>query len=78
MDLPSEKTDYVSKQFKCFIPEKVVKENSSILHPATATGSVVEVKKVDGFVKFIMGQSTLVLNQETRMINFQSSIIFWM
>ena len=75
MNLPIKKTDYVSKQFKCFFPENVVEENSSILQPATATGSVVEVKKLNGFVKFIMGQSTLVLNRETRLINFQSSII---
>ena len=77
MDLPIKKQIISANNLNVFFPENVVEENSCILQPTTATGSVVEVKKLNGFVKFIMGQSTLVLNQETRMINFQSSIIFW-
>ena len=55
-EFPGELAGYVNQQFECLIPEKDVKENLLILQP-------VPIKKLDDFVKFIIGQSVQVLNQ---------------
>ena len=47
--------DYVNHQFECFIPEKDVEENLLILQPVPENAR--SVKKLDDFVKSIVGQS---------------------
>ena len=63
-ELPGEMADYVNHQFECFIPEEDVKENL-VLQPVPE--NVRGVKKLNDFVKSIMGQSAQVLNQDTTM-----------
>ena len=46
---------YVNHQFEIFIPEKDVEENLLILQPVPV--NVRGVKKLDNFVKSVMGQS---------------------
>ena len=48
-------TDYVNHQFECFILEKDVEENLLILQPVPK--NVRGVKKLDNFVKSIMGRA---------------------
>ena len=57
--------DYVNHQFYFFIPEKDVEENLLILQPVPE--NVRGVKKLDDFVKSIMGQSAQVLSQGATM-----------
>ena len=57
--------DYVNHRFEFFIPEKDVEENLLILQPVPE--NVRGVKKLDDFVKSIMGQSAQVLNQGATM-----------
>ena len=59
-ELPDEMTDYVNHQFKYFIPEKDAEENLLLLQPVPE--NVRGVKKLDDFVKSVMGQSAQVLN----------------
>ena len=63
---------YVNHQFKCFIPEKDVEESLLILQ--SVPENVKGVKKLDDFVKSIMGQSAQVLNQDGTMEKFQQKI----
>ena len=63
-----EMADYVNHQSEWFILEKYVEEN---LLPENVRG----VKKLDGFVKSIMGQSAQILNQETTIEKFQQEIL---
>ena len=65
--------DYVNHQIECFVPEKNVEENLLILQPVPENFR--GVKKLDDFVKFIMGQSTQVLNQDATMEKFQQKIL---
>ena len=67
-EFPGELAGYVNHQFECLIPEKDVKENLLILQP-------VPIKKLDDFVKFIIGQSAQVLNQFATMEKFQKKIV---
>ena len=46
---------YVNHQFEIFIPEKDVEENLLILQPVPE--NVRGVKKLDNFVKSVMGKS---------------------
>ena len=64
--------DYVNHQFEYFIPEKDVEENLLIQQPVPE--NVRGVKKLDDFVKSIMGQSAQVLNQDATMKKFQQKI----
>ena len=59
-ELPCEMADYVNHQFEYFIPEKDVEENLLIQQPVPE--NVRGVKKLDDFVKSVMGQSAQVLN----------------
>ena len=72
-DLPGEIADYVNHQFEYFIPEKDVEENLLILQPVHE--NVRGVKKLDDFVKCIIGQSAQVLNQDATMEKFQQKIL---
>ena len=65
--------DYPNHQFKYLIPEKDVEENLLILQlvPENIRG----VKKLDDFVKSIMGQSAQVLNQDATMVKSQQKIL---
>ena len=65
--------DYANHQFKYLIPEKDVEENLLILQlvPKNIRG----VKKLDDFVKSIMGQSAQVLNQDATMVKSQQKIL---
>ena len=65
--------DYVNHQFECFIPEKDVEENLLILQPVPE--NVRGVKKLDDFVKSILGQSAQVLNQDTIKTKFLQKIL---
>ena len=65
--------DYVNPQFECFIPEKDVEEILLILEPVPE--NVRGVKKLDDFVKSMMGQSAQVLNQDATMEKFQQKIL---
>ena len=66
--------DYVNHQFEYFIPEKDVIENLLILQlvPENVWG----VKKLDNFVKSIMGQSAQVLNQDVIMEKIQQKNLY--
>ena len=66
--------DYVNHQFEYFIPEKDVIENLLILQlvPENVRG----VKKLDNFVKSIMGQSAQVLNQDVIMEKIQQKNLY--
>ena len=72
-ELPGEMADYANHQFKYLIPEKDVEENLLILQlvPKNIRG----VKKLDDFVKSIMGQSAQVLNQDATMVKSQQKIL---
>ena len=71
-ELPGEMADYINHQFECFIPEKDVEENLLVLLvPENVRG----VKKLDDFVKSIMGQSAQILNQDATMEKFQQKIL---
>ena len=65
--------DYVNHQFKYLIPEKDVEESFLILQPVSE--NVRSVKKLDDFVKSIMGQSAQVLNQDATMGKSQQKIL---
>ena len=54
-ELPGEMVDYVNHQFEYFIPETDVEENLLILQPVPEY--VRGVKKLDDFVKSIMGRA---------------------
>ena len=66
--------DYVNHQFEYFIPEKDVIENLLILQlvPENVRG----VKKLDNFVKSIMGQRAQVLNQDVIMEKIQQKNLY--
>ena len=66
--------DYVNHQFEYFIPEKNVIENLLILQlvPENVRG----VKKLDNFVKSIMGQRAQVLNQDVIMEKIQQKNLY--
>ena len=72
-ELPGEMEDYVNHQFECFIPEKDVEENLLILQ--SVPENVRGVKKLDDFVKSIMGQSAQVLNQDATIEKFQQKTL---
>ena len=72
-ELSGEITDYVNHQFECFIPEKDVEENLLVLQPVPEI--VRGVKKLDDFVKSIMGQSAQVLNEDPTMKKLQQKIL---
>ena len=72
-ELPCEMADYVNHQFEYFIPEKDVEENLLIQQPVPE--NVRDVKKLDDFVKSVMGQSAQVLNQDATMKGFQQKIL---
>ena len=72
-ELPGEMADYVNHQFKYLIPEKDVEESFLILQPVSE--NVRSVKKLDDFVKSIMGQSAQVLNQDATMGKSQQKIL---
>ena len=72
-ELPCEMADYVNHQFEYFIPEKDVEENLLIQQPVPE--NVRGVKKLDDFVKSVMGQSAQVLNQDATMKRFQQKIL---
>ena len=56
--------DYANHQFECFIPEDV---EGYLLILQLLPGNVKGVKKLDDFVKLIMGQRVQVLNQDATM-----------
>ena len=66
--------DYVNHQFEYFIPEKDVIENLLILQ--LVPENVRSVKKLDNFVKSIMGQSAQVLNQDVIMEKIQQKNLY--
>ena len=65
--------DYVKHQFEWSISEKDVERNLLILQPVPE--NVRRVKKLDNFVKPIMGQSTQILNQDATTEKFQQKIL---
>ena len=73
-EFPGQMADYVNHQFEYFIPEKDVIENLLILQlvPENVRG----VKKLDNFVKSIMGQSAQVLNQDVIMEKIQQKNLY--
>ena len=72
-ELPGEMADYVNQQFEYFILEKDLEENLLVLQPIPEY--VRGVKKLDDFVKSIMGQSAQILNQDATMEKFQQKIL---
>ena len=64
--------DYVNHQFECFILEKDVEENLLVLQPVPE--NVRGIKKLEDFVKSIMGKSAQVPNQDAAMEKFQQKI----
>ena len=73
-EFPGQMADDVNHQFEYFIPEKDVIENLLILQlvPENVRG----VKKLDNFVKSIMGQSAQVLNQDVIMEKIQQKNLY--
>ena len=65
--------DYANHQFQCFVQEKDVEENLLVLQPVPE--NVRGVKKLDDFVKSIMGQDAQVLKQDAIMEKFQQKIL---
>ena len=65
--------DYANHQFQCFVQEKDVEENLLVLQPVPE--NVRGVKKLDDFVKSIMGQDAQVLKQDAIMQKFQQKIL---
>ena len=65
--------DYVKHQFEGSISEKDVEQNLLILQ--SVPKNVRRVKKLDNFVKPIMGQSTQILNQDATTEKFQQKIL---
>ena len=67
-ELTGELAHYIIHQFECFIPREDVEENLLILQPVPE--NVRGVKKLDGFVKSIMGHSAQILNQDATLKKF--------
>ena len=65
--------DYVNHQFECFILEKDVEENLLVLQ--SVPENVRGIKKLDDFLKSIMGKSAQVPNQDATMEKFQQRIL---
>ena len=72
-ELLGEMADYANHQFQCFVQEKDVEENLLVLQPVPE--NVRGVKKLDDFVKSIMGQDAQVLKQDAIMEKFQQKIL---
>ena len=68
-ELPGEIADYVSHQFECPVLEKDVEKSLLVLQPIPE--NVRGIKKLDTFVKSIIGQGAQVLNQDATMEKFQ-------
>ena len=65
--------DCVNHQFECFIQGKGVEENLLVLQPVPE--NIRDVKKLDDFVKSIMGQNAQVLNQDATMEKFKPFLV---
>ena len=59
--------DYVNQQFECFIPRKDVDVEVNLLMLKPVPENVRGVKKLNDFLKSVMGHRILISNEDTTM-----------